>query len=37
VLGGPMALEVQSLSKAPPSDLTAIASFLKAYQAGTAW
>jgi mono/diheme cytochrome c family protein len=37
VLGGPMALEVQSLSKAPPSDLTAIAHFLKTYQAGTAW
>jgi mono/diheme cytochrome c family protein len=37
VLGGPMALEVSSLSKAPAGDLAAIAHYLKTYHAGTAW
>jgi mono/diheme cytochrome c family protein len=37
VLGGPMALEVNSLSKAPAGDLAAIAHYLKTYHAGTAW
>jgi mono/diheme cytochrome c family protein len=35
-LGGPMALEVRSLSHAPAPDLAAIAHYLKTYKAGAA-
>ena len=35
VLGGPMALEVGSLSKAPAADLAAIAHYLKNYRPGS--